>query len=101
MTTHATVRTDQVRPHGDVAVVTDLRPSGVAFFLVGVAFITVTMLAASIAPAYDFTGGAISDLGVIAETALLFNTLLLVMGVLNIAGGYLYYRSHRRAWLFA
>jgi hypothetical membrane protein len=101
MTTQATLRQARVRPHGYAPAVTDLRPSGVLFFLLGVAFITLTMLAASIAPAYDFKGGAISDLGVIDQTAPLFNTLLVVMGVLNIAGGYLYYRSHRRAWLLA
>jgi hypothetical membrane protein len=101
MTAQATLRPARVGPHRDVAATTDLRPSGVLFFLLGVAFITVTMLAASIAPAYDFKGGAISDLGVIDQTALLFNILLVGMGVLNIAGGYLYYRSHRRAWLLA
>jgi len=80
---------------------THLRPAGVLFFLLGVGFITVTMLAASMAPAYDFNGAAISDLGVIDQTALLFNTLLVVIGVLNLTGGYLYYRWHGRAWLFA
>ena len=101
MTTQATTRPARVRPHGDVAAFTDHRPSGVLFFLLGVAFITVTMLAASIAPAYDFKAAAISDLGVIDQTALMFNTLLVAMGVLNIAGGYLYYRPHGRAWLLA
>jgi hypothetical membrane protein len=61
----------------------------------------VTMLAASIAPVYDFRGGAISDLGVIGETALLFNVLLVVTGVLNAVGGYLLFTWHRRMWLLA
>lgn len=79
----------------------DLRLSGLLFLILGAAFLLVTMLAASIAPDYDFHGGAISDLGVIAETALLFNLLLIGVGVLNLAGGYLFYRRHRRTWLLA
>jgi hypothetical membrane protein len=77
----------------------DLRLPGLLFFIMGAAFLIVTMAAASMAPAYDFHGGAISDLGVIAETALLFNALLIGVGALNLAGGYLFYRRHRRAWL--
>jgi hypothetical membrane protein len=73
--------------------------AGLLFLILGAAFLTVTMLAASIAPDYDFGGGAISDLGVIEETAVLFNVLLLATGVLNAAGGYLLYTWHRRIWL--
>jgi hypothetical membrane protein len=101
MTTQATVRPSQVRPRRDAAEATDVRLPGVLFFLLGVTFLAGTMLAASIAPVYDFHGAAISDLGVIDETALLFNTLLVVLGVLNIAGGYLLYRAYRRTWLLA
>jgi hypothetical membrane protein len=75
--------------------------AGLLFVVLGAAFLTVTMLAASMAPGYDFGGGAISDLGVIGETALLFNALLVVSGVLNAAGGYLLYTWHRRTWLLA
>ena len=75
--------------------------AGVLFGIVGAAFLTVTMLAASIAPDYDFSGGAISDRGVIDETAMLFNVLLVVTGVLNAVGGYLLFTWHRRAWLLA
>ena len=77
------------------------RLPGVVFFLTGAVFLTGIMVAASIAPSYDYHGGAISDLGVIDETALLFNLLLIGVGLLNIAGGYLFYRLHRRPWLFA
>jgi hypothetical membrane protein len=77
----------------------DLTVAGLMFIVLGAAFLTVTMLAASIAPAYDFSGGAISDLGVIDETALLFNVLLVVTGGLNAVGGYLFYGRHRRLWL--
>lgn len=55
---------------------------------------TVMMLAAAMAPGYDFGAAAISDLGVISETALLFNISLAVVGGLNVLGGFLYYRSH-------
>jgi hypothetical membrane protein len=75
------------------------RGSGVLFFLAGGAFLTGIMVAASVAPRYDYHGAAISDLGVIDETAALFNLLLIAVGILNLAGGWLYYRSHRRAWL--
>jgi hypothetical membrane protein len=62
---------------------------------------TVIMIGASIAPAYDYNGAAISDLGVIAETALLFNASLIAVGVLNLVGGYLFFRAHRKVWLLA
>ncbi|HEU5202928.1 MAG TPA: DUF998 domain-containing protein [Candidatus Limnocylindrales bacterium] len=75
--------------------------AGLLFVILGAAFLTVTMLAASIAPDYDFSGGAISDLGVIDETAVLFNVLLIATGVLNATGGYLLYTWHRRMWLLA
>ena len=101
MATQASVGPITARPHQGTALLGDLRVPGVLLFFVGVAFITVTMLLASIVPAYDYQGAAISDLGVIAESALWFNLLLIGMGVLNIAGGYLYYRSHRRMWLLA
>lgn len=79
----------------------DLGRPGALFALVGGSFLLVTMLAASIAPGYDFHAGKISDLGVVPETAALFNVLLVVIGALNLAGGYLYYRAHRRTWLLA
>lgn len=72
------------------------RPAGVAFVAMAAQFMTVIMLAASIAPHYDFAGGAISDLGVIPETALLFNVSLAAVGVLDIAGGWLLFTMHRR-----
>jgi hypothetical membrane protein len=85
----------------DRAAADDLRLPGGLFLLVGGAFLLVTMLAASIAPGYDFHAGKISDLGVIPETAGLFNVLLVAIGALNVAGAYLYYRTHRRTWLLA
>lgn len=75
--------------------------SGVILFILAAQFMAVIMLAASIAPDYDFNAAAISDLGVIRETALLFNASLVAVGLLNIAGGYLFYRSHGRRWVLA
>jgi hypothetical membrane protein len=97
MTSHANqLGAAFVRP----AASTVRRPvAGVLLLLLGAAFLTITMLAASIAPGYDFNRGAISDLGVIEQTALLFNGLLIAVGALNIGAGYLLYRWHRRAWI--
>jgi hypothetical membrane protein len=69
-----------------VASAAELRIAGVALFALSAQFMTVIMLGASIAPGYDVAGGAISDLGVIAETRLLFNMSLVVVGGLNVAG---------------
>jgi hypothetical membrane protein len=77
------------------------RVAGVLFFVLAAGFLTVIMLAASMAPGYDLPGGAISDLGAISETALLFNLTLVGVGVLNLVGGYLFYRTHGRPWILA
>jgi hypothetical membrane protein len=79
------------------------RTSAAGFLLVllGASFLTATMLAASIAPGYDFNAAAISDLGVIGETAVLFNALLVAVGAVNIGAGILLYRVHRRIWILA
>ena len=78
-----------------------VRVAGVLFISLAAQFMTVIMLAASMAPNYDVVGGAISDLGVIRETAALFNVSLVAVGVLNIAGGFLFFRRHGRAWILA
>lgn len=84
------------------ATVSDSRKlSGVCFFVLSAQFMTAIMLAAAMASDYDFSGGAISDLGVFAETALLFNASLVVVGVLNLLGGFLFYRAHGKRWLLA
>ena len=79
----------------------DQRLPGIALFILAAQFMTVIMLAASIAPGYDLNSGAISDLGVIHGTALLFNASLIAVGLLNIIGGYLFFRIHRRPWILA
>jgi hypothetical membrane protein len=80
---------------------TSRRVAGVLLFVLAAGFMTVIMLAASMAPGYDVAGGAISDLGAIEETALLFNVTLLAVGALNIVAGIQLYRDHRRPWLLA
>lgn len=75
--------------------------AGIAFAACSALFLTGIMVGASIAPGYDYHAAAISDLGVTPETSGLFNALLVVVGVLNIVGGYLFARWHRRKWLLA
>jgi hypothetical membrane protein len=65
------------------------RAAGVALFALAAAFMTMIMLAASVAPGYDMAAAAISDLGVLPETAMLFNVTLVVVGALNIAAALL------------
>ena len=85
------------RDHGTAVA----RTAGVLAFLSGATFLVGTMLAASIAPGYDFHGAAISDLGVIDSTALLFNGGLIAIGVLELAAGILFFRVHRRPGILA
>jgi hypothetical membrane protein len=77
------------------------RAAGVLIFALAAQFMTVIMLAASMAPGYDVRGGAISDLGTVAETRLLFNISLIAVGVLNLASGLLLFRQHPSRWLLA
>lgn len=67
--------------------------AGATLFGLSALFMTSIMLAASIAPGYDLSGGAISDLGTIPETAVLFNAVLVAIGVLNIVAGILLKRA--------
>jgi hypothetical membrane protein len=59
------------------------------------------MLAAAMVPGYDFRAAAISDLGVLPETALLFNVSLVLVGVFNVLGGYFFFCIHGQRWLLA
>jgi hypothetical membrane protein len=102
VTTHAHQQAVLARPSvGARAWLDDRRLPGVLLFILAAQFMTVIMLAASIAPGYDFNAAAISDLGVIPATALLFNLSLIAVGFLNIAGGYFFYRQHGRRWILA
>lgn len=95
MATMATTVRGRVRPAAD------RRIPGILLFLLAGQFMTVIMLAASMAPGYDLNSTAISDLGVIPETALLFNGSLVAVGLLNIAGGIAFHREHGRAGILA
>ena len=79
----------------------DRRLAGTFFVVLAAQFMTVIMLGAAMAPGYDFGGGAISDLGVVGTTALMFNASLVAVGVLNLLGGYFFYRAHGKRWLLA
>lgn len=83
------------------ATAANVRLAGVALFVLAAQFLTVIMLGPSIAARYDIRGAAISDLGVIQETRLVFNVSLLLVGALNVIGGLLLYRAHRKAWILA
>jgi hypothetical membrane protein len=87
--------------HVDEAVGTDLRLPGALLFILAAQFMTVIMLGTSMAPGYDVSGGAISDLGTINETALLFNLSLVVTGILNVAAGLLLYLATGRRSILA
>jgi hypothetical membrane protein len=77
------------------------RLAGSALFVLAAQFMIVIMLGASIAPGYDMAVDAISDLGAIHETAMLFNLSLLAVGVLNLVGGLLLLRGRRRPVLLS
>jgi hypothetical protein len=100
MATQVTTGAPAIQSTSDRAISGDRRVVGVLLSAISGSFLLVTMLAASIAPGYDFHAAAISDLGVIAETATLFNVLLVALGLMNIAVGYLLYRrrSPRPCW---
>jgi len=55
-------------------------------------FLVLLMLGESIAPGYSMHDNAISDLGTIAETELLFNASLFLIGLLNLVSGYVLYK---------
>jgi hypothetical membrane protein len=84
---------------GGVGVITSPRVAGVLLFALAAQFMTVIMLAASMAPGYDVQGGAISDLGTIPETRLLFNASLLAVGILNVLSGVLLFLRHPSHWI--
>lgn len=75
--------------------------AGLIFFAEAAQFMLVIVLGASIAPGYGLNASTISELGVAPETATLFNSSLMAVGVLNIVGGALFHRTHRRVWITA
>lgn len=61
-------------------------------------FLLVLMLGAAIAPDYSIHDNAISDLGVIPQTALLFNTSLFLFGAFLLLTAYSYHNIHTKLW---
>ncbi|MHC1710028.1 MAG: DUF998 domain-containing protein [Methanomassiliicoccales archaeon] len=55
-------------------------------------FLILLMLGESIAPGYSMHENAISDLGTIAETELMFNASLFLLGLLNIVAGFVLFK---------
>jgi hypothetical membrane protein len=70
--------------------------AGILFFISSAWFMASLMIAEAIAPGYSMNTNAISDLGTIGESSLLFNTSIFIVGIMNIVGGYLYFQSHQR-----
>ncbi len=70
--------------------------AGILFFLSSAWFMTSLMISEAIAPGYSMNTNAISDLGTIGQSSLLFNISIFLVGVVNITGGYLYYQSHKK-----
>ena len=69
--------------------------AGLVLVLGAAQFMTLMMLGEAIAPGYSMHDDAISDLGTIDETRLLFNSSLFAIGVLNAIGGYFLFRVHK------
>ena len=69
--------------------------TGILFFVLSAQFLLFLMVGESMAPGYNMHDNAISDLGVIKETASLFAFSMVIAGLLNIIGGYLFYQSHQ------
>jgi hypothetical membrane protein len=74
----------------------DLRIPGLLYVILAGGLLTVMMLGGTMAPDYLIGESAISDLGVIPETASLFNGSLVVVGVLQAVASSLYFSVHRR-----
>ena len=75
--------------------------AGLIFFAEAAQFMLVIMLGAAIAPDYSLNVNTISDLGVVPQTAILFNSSLIAVGILNIVGALLFHRAHHRVWITA
>jgi hypothetical membrane protein len=70
--------------------------AGILFFVLSAQFLLFLMVGETMAPGYNMHDAAISDLGVIKETAALFAISMVFVGLLNITGGYLFYQTHRK-----
>jgi hypothetical membrane protein len=73
--------------------------SGLLLSLGSAQFLVMMMLLEAVAPGYSMHDNAISDLGTIPETRLLFNASLFALGLMNALAGFFLYRSDGDRWL--
>ena len=76
----------------------DRRLAGVLFFFGSVEFLLAMLVGEASLPAYSVSSNAISDLGV-GATAPLFNSAVILLGLLGLGGIYFYHRTHRKIWI--
>lgn len=67
--------------------------SGLLLAIGSAQFLVMMMLLEAIAPGYSMHENAISDLGTIPETAVLFNLSLFLIGLMNMLAGWFLFRS--------
>jgi len=72
--------------------------AGLLLFFASTEFFLAMLIAVGTLPAYRVSSQAISDLGV-GPTAPLFNSSIIVLGLLNLAGAYFYHRTHNVKWI--
>lgn len=68
--------------------------TGLLMILGSAQFLTLMMVGEAIAPDYSMHDNAISDLGTIDETRLMFNASLFAIGLLNLLAGYFFFKVH-------
>lgn len=68
--------------------------AGLLLFFASTQFFLAMLVAIGSLPSYSVSSQAISELGV-GPTAPLFNSSILVLGLLNLAGAYFYHRTHQ------
>ncbi len=72
--------------------------AGVLLLLGSAQFLLAMLVAEGSLPNYSVSTNAISDLGV-GPTAGLFNSSVIFLGLLTLAGAYFYHRTHRLTWI--
>ncbi len=72
--------------------------AGLLFLFGSVQFLLVMLISEGSLPAYSVSTQPISDLGV-GPTAPLFNTSIVLLGLLTLAGAYFFHRTHKTLWI--
>lgn len=72
--------------------------AGLLLFIASTQFFLAMLIAVGTLPDYRDSSQAISALGV-GPTAPLFNTSIILLGLLSLAGAYFYHRTHGLKWL--